>query len=194
MAHKLESAALSRFVIAVLVVGLLITVGALLHILFSEDISNLTIEILAAVVGVVLVIVSVAVTIHFQVSAETEREFKVELFRTKVKNYEEFIRHLVRTDDDEIIGEEELEHIRNLGAQLSLFASSALVSEVSRFVEKVRVERSLALSDDADAGDSGTFRSVIMHMRRDLAVDDSTDPESFKSDVRKIIDKSQQAD
>lgn len=171
-----------------LVGGLLITVGALLHVLFSDDISSLTIEILAAVVGVVLVIVSVAVTIHFQVGAEMEREFQVELFRTKVANFESFITEVMKTDDDNEIKDEEIEEIRNLAAKLSLFSSKDLVQDVAVFIDKLRAERTLALSNGPDS-DEGTFRSVVTKMRRDLAVVDDATEKEFKEYVRKIIVK-----
>lgn len=162
--------------------------GALLHVLFSDDISNLTIEILAAVVGVVLVIVSVAVTIHFQVGAEMEREFQVELFRTKVKNFEDFISTVMKADDDDVIKREEIEEIRNLGAKLSLFSSKELVQDVALFIDKLRHEETLALSNGPD-GDEGTFRSVVTKMRRDLAVVDDASEEEFKEYVRNIIER-----
>ena len=171
-----------------LVGGLLITVGALLHVLFSDDISNLTIEILAAVVGVVLVIVSVAVTIHFQVGAEMEREFQVELFKTKVQNFEDFISTVMAADDDDVIKREEIEQIRNLGAKLSLFSSKELVQDVALFIDKLRDEATLALSNGPD-GDEGTFRSVVTNMRRDLAVVDDASEEEFKEYVRNIIER-----
>lgn len=171
-----------------LVGGLLITVGALLHVLFSDDISNLTIEILAAVVGVVLVIVSVAVTIHFQVGAEMEREFHVELFKTKVQNFENFISTVMAADDDDVIKREEIEQIRNLGAKLSLFSSKELVQDVALFIDKIRAEETLALANGPD-GDEGTFRSVVSKMRRDLAVIDDASEEEFKEYVRNIIER-----
>lgn len=161
----------------------------MLHVLFSDNISNLTIEILAAVVGVVLVIVSVAVTIHFQVGAEMEREFQVELFRTKVANFESFITEVMKTDDDDDIDDKEIEKIRNLAAKLSLFSSKDLVQDVALFIDKLRAERTLALSNGPDS-DKGTFRSVVVKMRRDLAVvDDTRQEEEFKEYVRKIIVK-----
>lgn len=162
--------------------------GALLHVLFSDDISNLTIEILAAVVGVVLVIVSVAVTIHFQVGAEMEREFQVELFKTKVQNFENFISRVVKTDDDKTIDEKEIEEIRNLAATLSLFSSKELVQDVALFIDRVRVEKTLALSNGPN-GDAGTFRSVVSKMRRDLAVVDDASEDDFKEYVRNIIER-----
>ena len=42
--------------------------------MFSKHVSDLTIELLAAIIAVVLVVASVGVTIHFQVRSETERE------------------------------------------------------------------------------------------------------------------------
>ena len=162
--------------------------GALLHVLFSDDISSLTIEILAAVVGVVLVIVSVAVTIHFQVGAEMEREFHVELFKTKVQNFENFISMVVKADDDKEIDEKEIEEIRNLAASLSLFSSKELVQDVALFIDRVRDAKSLVLPNGPN-GDAGTFRSVVTKMRRDLAVIDDASEEEFKEYVRNIIER-----
>ena len=181
--------------IGILVIGLLITVGALLHVLFSNDISNLSIEILAAVVGVVLVIVSVALTIHFQVEAEKDREFQVELFKTKVGAYQDFISKVIASDDDDCIKDSEIEGIRNSAAILTLYASQELVKKIGEFLARLRAERKILL-ESQNGDDSGTFRGVVTQMRHDLDVADngdsknSKDPkDNFKEHVKKIIAK-----
>jgi len=196
-----KSSALIKTVIFLLLFALLISVGGLLYFMFSNDISNLTIEILAAVIGVVLVIVSVAVTIHFQVDAEMEREYKVELFRTKVESYRNFVEVVMQSDDDGEIRNKEIEELRNVAAKLTLYANKDLVADLSRFVEHVREHKSLAIPDnekkqDANgnelAKDAGTFRSVVFEMRKDLDVVDISDEDDFKKTVWSIIDNNKQ--
>ena len=65
------------FVVVSLVVALCFSVGLLLHTMFSRTISDFTTEILAAVLGVVLVVASVGVTIHYQSRFGRQAEEKV---------------------------------------------------------------------------------------------------------------------
>ena len=58
--------AASTFTVVVLAVALVITASILVHVLFANNVTDLTVELLAAIIAVVLVVASVGVTIHSQ--------------------------------------------------------------------------------------------------------------------------------
>lgn len=160
---------INRFVVIALSAALVITVAVLLHVLFSHSISTLTVEILAAIIAVVLVVASVAVTLHFQSKYEIEREFHVELFRQKLDVYYKLLSEFSKADDDGEVTHQEIVEMRNLARSLALVASADLVIEVANYVTHVDEHRRLYISDN-EAPEGGTFRGVVLKMRDDLAV------------------------
>lgn len=144
-------------------------VSFLLHVLFSKAITELTIEILAAVLGVVLVVASVDVTIHFQHKAEKERQFQIDVFRVKLKLYQRLLDCIVVSDDDHVITPCEIEKIRNEAMVVALVGGKRLLETLASFVERVTTKRQLyPVHDQGD--DTGTLRAVIQQMREDLDV------------------------
>lgn len=158
----------THFVVIVLVMALVMAVAFLLHVLFSRTISDLTVEIMAAVLGVVLVVASVGVTIHFQNEAEKKRQFQIEVFQTKLKLYRELLGCIVKSDDDDQIEADEIEEMRNQSSVLALVASSELLDALAAFIERVAREGQLKPKDQQE--ERGTYRYVIQKMREDLAV------------------------
>ena len=159
----------THFVIVVLITALVVAVSFLLHVLFSEAITELTVEILAAVLGVVLVVASVGVTIHFQHKAEKERQFQIDVFRVKLKLYQKLLDCIVVSDDDHVITPCEIEKIRNEARVVALVGGKRLLETLASFVERVTRERQLyPLHDQDDA--TGTLRAVVQQMREDLDV------------------------
>lgn len=158
----------TRFVVVVLVLALVMAVSFLLHVLFSREITDLTVEILAAVLGVVLVVASVGVTIHFQHQAEKERQFHIDVFRTKLKLYQDLLDCIVKSDDDHVITPGEIEKIRNISTVVALVGSKQLIGALASFMERVVREGRLSPKDPKD--ETGTVRAVIEQMREDLAV------------------------
>lgn len=174
MMQKGETA--TRFVVVILVVALVAAVSVLLHVLFSKSISSLTVEILAAVLGVVLVVASVGVTIHFQNRSEMERQFRVALFEKKLDAYLALLVCIARADDDGRIDDDEREEIRNHSEMIALVGGEGLVGTLSRFNEGISKGHWL------DAGaDDDSFTSLVQAMRTDLAVVDG--------DVSEFVDK-----
>ena len=155
--------------VIVLVVALVVAVAFLLHILFSRAISDLTVEIMAAVLGVVLVVASVGVTIHFQNEAEKKRQFQIEVFQTKLKLYKELLDCITASDDDDHIGVEEIEQMRNKSSVLALVASEELLGVLAKFIGRVTREGQLKPKEDQEK-ELGTYRHIIQEMRKDLAV------------------------
>ena len=164
--HKLRA---DSVVIGILVVTVVVLSATVVHLFFSRAISNLTIEVLAAIIAVVLVVASVAVTIHFQSRAETHQEYRVELFRNKIASYSRLLKVISRVDDDETITDDEIEKIRNGAQTIALYADPELIRALASFINRLAEERLLYMPD-RDGSADGTLRSVVQAMRNDLAV------------------------
>lgn len=161
-------------VVTILIVAVVALAATVVHLFFARSISNLTIEILAAIIAVVLVVVSVAVTIHFQAKAETQQEFRVELFKHKVEGYEALLAKIAESDDDGTIHDADIEQIRNHARTITLYASKDLIKALALFIERLTHERKLYLEDQN--GDAcGTLRRVVQTMREDLHVVEDDD-------------------
>lgn len=176
--------AATRFVVIVLVIALVVAVAFLMHVLFSRAITNLTVEIMAAVLCVVLVVASVGVTIHFQNEAEKERQFLIEIFQTKLRLYRELLDCIMASDDDDRITVEEVEQIRNRSSVVALVASRDLLDALAAFIERVSKEGQIKPKKDQQEG-PGTYRYVIQQMREDLAVVEG----DVEHEVRRLIAK-----
>ena len=159
----------THFVIIVLTIALILAVSFLLHILFSRSITDLTVEILAAVLGVVLVVASVGVTIHFQQKAEKEREFHIEVFRTKLELYQKILESITSSDDDHVITPCEIEKIRNMSRIVALVGSKQLLEALASFVKRITNEGQLNPKNSRYDG-TGTAQAIIQKMREDLDV------------------------
>lgn len=175
-----KNAATTRFVVIVLVTALVVTVTFLVvtvtflfHVLFSRTISNLTVEIMAAVLAVVLVVASVGVTIHFQNQEEKKRQCEIAVFEVKLKFYQDLLDCIMESDDDDTIKKNELEKMRNLSSRAALVASKELLNALAFFIERVSQEGQLKPKDDDTSGDESkksSYRYVIQMMRKDLDV------------------------
>ena len=159
----------AQFAIIVLVIALVVAVSVLMHVMFTRGVSDLTVEILAAVLAVVLVVASVGVTIHFQNRSETEREYRVELFKHKVSMYEQLLVDIAAADDDDRIEPEEIENIRNLAIKASLVSSRELIQVLAEFVARVEAEGQL-ISAKQEQGEKNDAQDIVDAMRGDLAV------------------------
>lgn len=157
----------THFAMTVLVIALLVAVVFLFHVLFERNISDLTVEIMAAILGVVLVVASVGVTIHFQHEAEKRRQFQFQVFQTKLKLYQKLLDCIMKSDDDNQIKPEEIGEMRNRSSVVALVASAELLEALAAFIERVSREGQLAPKDGQS---EGTYRCVIQEMRKDLAV------------------------
>ncbi len=175
---KLGKRSTSTLAVVVLAVALVITASILVHVLFSKHVSDLTIELLAAIIAVVLVVASVGVTIHFQVRSETEREYRVELFRQKLELYKDTIACVTKADDDGVIHDHEIEEMRNYARMTALVGNRELVSSLADFVSVVEQSRSITREEE-----QGSFRSVLQEMRNDLGVVEG----DVREDVKRLM-------
>ncbi len=177
----------TQFAIIVLVIALVVAVSVLMHVMFTTGISDLTVEILAAVLAVVLVVASVGVTIHFQNRSETEREYRVELFKHKVSMYEQLLVDIAAADDDDRIDAEEVENIRNLAIKSSLVSNMRLIQVLAEFVARVDEERQLIASKDRGQSVGSNVEDIVNAMRDDLAV--ITPDERMRPHIRSLFEK-----
>ncbi len=168
----------STFTVVVLAVALVITASILVHVMFASEVTDLTVELLAAIIAVVLVVASVGVTIHFQVRSETEREYRVELFRQKLELYKDTIACVTRADDDGVIDAHEIEEMRNYARMTALVGNRELVSSLAEFVAAVEQSRSITRDEE-----QGSFRAVLQEMRNDLGVVEG----DVREDVKRLM-------
>ncbi len=193
LADKRKREKLKRnFTVATLCAAIVLTSAVLLHVMFSADVSELTIEILAAVVAVVLVVASVAVTLHFQSQYETEREFKTELFRKRLERYHELLHEFSKADDDGHISHDEVTNMKNLARSISLIASADVIVTLANYIRLVDKHENLYITKEqaatqTDISDeavlAGTFRNLVTQMREDLMVEDLIAMESRGKEV-----------
>ncbi len=169
--------------VIVLVIALVVVSSVLLHVLFSQPLTDLTVELLAAALAVVLVVASVGVTIHFQSKAETERQYRVCLFENKMKVYENFLEVTAKSDDDEEIDDQEIAAIRNNARVAAMLAEKELVVCLADFVDNLEKTKKLHATNIEG---KGAFQDVITSMREDLAVVDETSDEA-KQAIRRLV-------
>lgn len=162
--------------------------------MFSSDVSNLTIEILAAVVAVVMVVVSVAVTLYFQMEYEADKEFKTEVFKAKLEKYYEILVTFSRIDDDDTVDTKELNEMRNLSRSVALIAKPNVVITLANFIQEVEKKKQLFIElDDLSNPDDpfrGTFRNLVIQMRTDLEVVESEKTAQVREAIRSLVDPS----
>ena len=130
------------------------------------------------IIAVVLVVASVGVTIHLQVRSETEREYRVELFRQKLELHKDTIACVTRADDDGVIDDHEIEEMRNYARLTALVGNRELVSALAEFVSAV--EESGSITREEDRGSSSRFPSTSSH------VDSSLDEPPQFDEVRRL--------
>ena len=173
----------ASFVVAMLIAAIIVLASILMHILFSREIGGLTAELLAAGVAVVLVVVSVGVTIHFQNNAETERQYRVCVFENKMREYTKFLDLTARADDDDRVDDKEVEAIRNQALVTAMLAGRELLIHLANFVENLERTREL----HGGSPEECTFQRVILSMRKDLGVVERVHPKSEDAVERMVL-------
>lgn len=191
-AAQLKAKIRKKFTIIALCTAVVVTSAVLLHVMFSADVSNLTIEILAAVVAVVMVVVSVAVTLHFQVEYEAEKEFKTEVFKEKLQKYYELLATFSKADDDDVISSDELNEMKNLARSVALIAHPDVVVTLSNFLENVERFQKFYIREDELSNEvrselKGTFRNLVIRMRTDLEVVDQLRKNEVEQAIGKLV-------
>ena len=190
-------------VVVVLTIAIILVTGVLLHILFGMELSKLTLEMLATLIAVVMVVASVAVTLFFQSEYEVDREFKTELFKRRIDVYYKLLLAYSEKKADGEIDAEEKADMLNLARSVALVASANTVVTLSNYLNGVLATGNLYFTDDEalshalekDKTYQGTFRNLVSCMRKDLRVMDekagkdaiNRETELVKSAVENIV-------
>jgi hypothetical protein len=111
----------------------------MLHEFFDKNISNFTIEILAAILGSVVVVGSTAIILRFQAQQEKETIFSSSLFERKLQIYESLLMSIFMADDDNRVTREEVLDIENKIGLACLVANADLVSVFSQFTYQFKI-------------------------------------------------------
>ena len=168
----MNSQPFTSFVVISLVVALCFTVGLLLHAMFAREITDFTTEILAAVLGVVLVVASVGVTIHYQSRFETQKEFRTKLFDFKIKAYAKFIEELLDASENAELDKDDQAWLDGAVAQACLVGEAPLVGVLTGYVRQCRDTSSFFPPQGSQGWTPG---AVIEALRKDLQVVSSDD-------------------
>ncbi len=111
----------------------------LLHEFFNRELNNYTIEILAAALGSVIVVASMAIMLRLQAQQEKEREYATTLFERKLQIYEKLLMTIFKTDDDNLISREEIQEVENQIGLACLMANEELVSSFTQFIYQFKI-------------------------------------------------------
>ena len=130
---------LGDFIFIILAIIFTFSAFALLHEFFSRDINNFTTEILAAVLGSVIIVASMAIVLRLQAKQDKEREFSSTLFELKLQLYEKLLSTIFQADDDNLISKEEVQNVENQIGVACLVANEDLVSIFSQFTYQLKV-------------------------------------------------------
>ena len=174
---------LPSYSVPLLTLALGITTGVLIFVLFAKNPSGLTIEILAAIIAVVLVVASVCITVHYQHISDMKREFNVQLFERKIALYSEFIKTVAYADDDDEVTKDEMVRILNSARDVTLVGNLELVETMGQFIEEVINTRTILVSDE---NREHQFSKVVQLMREDLDVVDELNS-SAQDLIRKLM-------
>lgn len=171
----------------------------LLHEFFGRDISNFTIEILAAVLGSVIVVASMAIMLRLQAKQDKEREFSSTLFERKLQIYEKLLATIFEADDDNRISKSEVQEVENQIGVACLVANEELVSMFAQFTYQFKIYGVLyfrSMTDDqrehfirfvAYAITKDKHTSRLAFNKHNLGIDPHSDPEAFFLSLDELI-------
>lgn len=106
---------------------------------FSSNISSLTQEIFSAVLASIFTVAAMTIVISFQSKQEKEKEYASRIFEKKIEIYQDLLRILFTSDDDNILTDEEIQSIENKIGEASIVANAKLVSCFSQFMIQLKV-------------------------------------------------------
>lgn len=104
----------------------------------AEEISPLTFESFAAILGAVITVLAMAVMIRFQASQDTQREYSSRVFERKLDLYLDLLDHIFAMDDDNVISKQEILAIENKVGTVCLVAAEPLVETFSQFTYQLK--------------------------------------------------------
>lgn len=107
--------------------------------IYNSNVSSLSQEIFSAVLASIFTVAAMTIVIKLQSRQEKEKEFASKLFEKKLMIYQELLMILFKTDDDNILDDNEIQMIENKIGEASIVANSRLVSCFSQFMIQVKI-------------------------------------------------------
>ena len=118
----------------VLAILFCLAVFLMLHEFFSKDLSNLSVEILAAVLGTVVTVSCMAFMMRLQARQEKDREYSTRVFERKLEIYQQLLGTIFKMDDDGVITKAEIQDVENQVGVAALVAEIEVVGCLSQLV------------------------------------------------------------
>jgi len=171
----------------------------LLHEFFGREINNFTIEILAAVLGSVIVVASMVIMLRLQAQQDKEREFSSTLFESKLEIYERLLATLFEADDDNRISKDEVQDVENQIGVACLVANRDLVSMFAQFTYQFKIYGVLYFRSMTEVQrqhfarfvenevTQEPFVSLLAYGKQGLDVNPKTNPEAYFLSLDELI-------
>lgn len=190
---------LGDYIFIVLAIVFSFSAFMLLHEFFGRDINNFTIEILAAVLGSVIIVASMAIMLRLQAKQDKEREFSSTLFERKLQIYEKLLATIFEADDDNRISKSEVQNVENQIGVACLVANEDLVSIFAQFTYQFKIygvlyfrsmttdqrEHFIQFIEHEITKDK--FDSRLAFGKQYLRVDPQTNPEAYFLSLDELI-------
>ena len=181
---KMNTYKTNRAAILVCLASLFVVSWILSRYMVNEAPSPFTVEVLASVVAIVLVVSTVIATVVLQHEADVERHFKITFFEKKLEMFREIVNWISAMDDDAVITDAEIKKLRNLSITISLVSSQEVIVALAAFIERIDRERRFK----ADQGGDNTLSWIVQAMRRDLS---AATEANVANDIGCILQKQQ---
>lgn len=110
-----------------------------LHEYYSKEISDFSVEIMAAVIGTIFTVSAMAILMRMEAAQEKEKEFAKDIFTKKIQLYENLITAIFEMDDNDTIEKDEVTDIENKIGIACLVAGENLVSVLSQFIIQLKL-------------------------------------------------------
>ena len=110
-----------------------------LHEYYSKEISDFSVEIMAAVIGTIFTVSAMAILMRMEAAQEKEKEFSKDIFTKKIQLYENLIIAIFEMDDNDKIEKDEVTDIENKIGIACLVAGENLVSVLSQFLIQLKL-------------------------------------------------------
>jgi hypothetical protein len=110
-----------------------------LHEYYSKEISDFSVEIMAAVIGTIFTVSAMAILMRMEAAQEKEKEFAKDIFTKKIQLYENLIIAIFEMDDNDKIEKDEVTDIENKIGIACLVAGENLVSVLSQFLIQLKL-------------------------------------------------------
>lgn len=115
--------------------GLLACVVAVAFRLFSE--ADLWFQMFSAILGVIITIIITNLLLNSQSRSDIERERNSEIFREKLRIYQEFLQALYQVLKEEAVTPEEVMRLQFQTSYIAMHTSSQNIRQVSQYVSNI---------------------------------------------------------